>query len=134
MRPNPGSRLVMSIGNQKFGIPTYLPRKYQYQIGIWYFCSKFPGIFLVFHRYLEHGLLKIWLIIDIFRQNKIGLVFGFCVCHFIGRYRFGFGLSFFLKMTSLVSAGETGPGVSAGETGPKVTAGETRSRVSDGKT
>ena len=70
----------MSIGNQKFGIP----RKYQYQIGIWYFCPTFLGIFLVFHRYLKYGLLKIWLIIGIFCQNKIGLVFGFCVCHFIG--------------------------------------------------
>ena len=27
-------RLVMPIGNKKFGIP----RKYQYQIGIWYLC------------------------------------------------------------------------------------------------
>ena len=36
-------RLVMSIGNHKFCIP----RKYQNQIGIWYFCPKFLGIFLV---------------------------------------------------------------------------------------
>ena len=36
--------LVMSIGNQKFGIP----RKYQCQIGIWYFCPKFLGILSVF--------------------------------------------------------------------------------------
>ena len=50
-----GYRLVMSIGNQKFGIP----RKYQYQIGIWYFCPEFLGIFLVFNRYLECGLRKI---------------------------------------------------------------------------
>ena len=56
----------MPIGNQKFGIP----RKYQYQIGIWYFCPKFLGIFLVFYRNLEYGLLKIWLNIGIFRQNK----------------------------------------------------------------
>ena len=41
--------LVMSIGNEEFGIP----RKYQYQIGIWYLCPKFLGIFLVFYRYLE---------------------------------------------------------------------------------
>ena len=29
-------------------------------------------------------LVKIWLNIGILGQNKIGLVFGFCVCHFIG--------------------------------------------------
>ena len=45
-----GWRLVMSIGNQEFGIP----RKYQYQIGIWYLCLKFLGIFLVFYRNLEY--------------------------------------------------------------------------------
>ena len=76
----PWSRAVMSIGNQKFGIP----RKYQYQIGIWYFCSKFLGIFLVFYRYFEEALVKIWLNIGIFGRIKIGLVFGFCSCHFIG--------------------------------------------------
>ena len=37
---------VMPIGNQEFGIP----RRYQYQIGIWYVCPKFLGIFLVFYR------------------------------------------------------------------------------------
>ena len=73
-------RLVMSIGNQKFVIP----RKYQNQIGIWYFCPKFLGIFLVFYRHFENPIVKIWLNIGIFRQNKIGLVFGFCGCHFIG--------------------------------------------------
>ena len=73
-------RLVMSIGNQKFGIP----RKYQYQIGIWYFCPKFLGIFLVFYQYFEKALVKIWLNIAIFGRIKIGLVFGFCSCHFIG--------------------------------------------------
>ena len=70
----------MSIGNQKFGIP----RKYQYQIGIWYFCPKFLGIFLVFYRYFEEALVKIWLNIGIFGRIKIGLVFGFCSSHFIG--------------------------------------------------
>ena len=45
------SRIVMSIGNQKFGIP----RKYQNQIGIWYFCPKFLGIFLVFYRHFENA-------------------------------------------------------------------------------
>ena len=72
--------LVMSIGNQKFGIP----RKYQYQIGVWYFCPKFLGIFLVFYRYFEKALVKIWLNIGVFGRTKIGLVFGFCSCHFIG--------------------------------------------------
>ena len=38
--------VVMSIGKQGFGIP----RKYQYQIGIWYSCPNFLGIFLVFYR------------------------------------------------------------------------------------
>ena len=70
----------MSIGNQKFGIP----RKYQNQIGIWYFCPKFLGIFLVFYRNFVNVHVKIWLYIGILGQNKIGLVFGFSVCHFIG--------------------------------------------------
>ena len=60
------SGLMMSIGNQKFGIP----RKYQYQIGIWYFCTKFLGIFLVFYRYFENDLVKIWLNIGIFGRIK----------------------------------------------------------------
>ena len=47
----------MSIGNQKFGIP----RKYQNQIGIWYFCPIFLGIFLVFYRNFVNVLVKIWL-------------------------------------------------------------------------
>ena len=71
----------MSVGNQKFGIP----RKYQYQIGIWYFCPKFFGIFLVFYRYLEYDhLKKIGLILFFFVRIKFGLVFGLCGCHFIG--------------------------------------------------
>ena len=73
------SVLVMSIGKQKFGIP----RKYQYQIGIWYFFPKFLGIFLVFYRYLEHDLHTIWINIGIFLR-QIDLVFGFCGCTFIG--------------------------------------------------
>ena len=39
---------------------------------------------MVFNRYFEHGLLKIWLIIFLFGRFKTGLVFGFCGCHFIG--------------------------------------------------
>ena len=48
-----GSGLVMSIGNQKFGIPG----KYQYQIGIWYFCL----IFLLFSRYFIGILSTVFL-------------------------------------------------------------------------
>ena len=59
------SELVMSIGNQTFGITS----KYQYQIGIWYSCSKFLGIFLVFYRDLEYVLYKIWLNIGIFSEK-----------------------------------------------------------------
>ena len=71
----------MSIGNQEFG----MPRKFQYQIGIWYFCPKFLGIFLVFYPYFENAFVKIWLNIGIFfGRLKMGLVFGFCGCHFIG--------------------------------------------------
>ena len=73
--------LVLSIGNQELGIPK---KKYRYQIGIWYLCLKFFGIFWVFYRNLEYDLVKSWFNIGIFRQNKIGLVFGFCGCHFIG--------------------------------------------------
>ena len=58
--------LVMSIGNQKFDIP----RKYQYQIGIWYFRPKFLGIFLVFHPYFVNDAVKIWFTIGICWQNK----------------------------------------------------------------
>ena len=46
----PSLLLVMSIGNQKFGIT----RKYQNQIGIWFFYPKFLGIFLVFYRHFEN--------------------------------------------------------------------------------
>ena len=49
-----------------------------------YFCPKFFGIFLLFYRNFKNYLVKIWLNIGIFGQNKIGLVFGFCGCHFTG--------------------------------------------------
>ena len=71
----------MSIGNKEIGTPTKkIPTPNRYlallsQIS-WYFFGMF--------RYLEYGFLKIWINIDIFRQNKIGLVFCFCCCHFIG--------------------------------------------------
>ena len=79
----------MSIGNQEFG----RPRKYQYQISIWYLYPKFIGIFLVFYRYLEYGLVKILFNIGIFRKNKnrFGIRFLWLPFHW---YRFGFGLSF----------------------------------------
>ena len=80
----PLSKLVMTFGNQKFGIP----RKYRYQIGIWYLCPKFLGIFLVFCPYLECGLYKIWLNIGIFRQNKNRLGIWFLLLPF-HCYRFG---------------------------------------------
>ena len=55
----------MSIGNQEFGIP----RKYQYQIGVWYLCLKFLGIFLVFYRNLEYDLVKSWFRFVIFLKK-----------------------------------------------------------------
>ena len=55
----------MSIGNPKFGTP----RKHEYQIVIWYFCPKFLGIFLVFYRYLEYDLKKMWLNIRFFSKE-----------------------------------------------------------------
>ena len=70
----------MSTGNKKFGIPT---KKNQYEIGIWYFCPEFLGIFLVFYRHFEKALVKIWLNIGIFGRTKIGLVFCFCSSHFV---------------------------------------------------
>ena len=70
----------MPIGNQEFGIP----RKYQYQIGIWYFFPKFLGIFLVFCRHLEYSHIKVGLILVFLGRIIIGLVFGFSGCHFIG--------------------------------------------------
>ena len=73
-------RLVMSIGNQKFGIPG----KYQYQSGIWYLCAEFFGIFLVFYRDLEYILLKICVNIGIFRHNTNLFGICFCGCRFIG--------------------------------------------------
>ena len=82
--------LVMSIGNQEFGIP----RKYQYQIGIWYLCRRFLGIFLgAFYRYLEYDLVKIWFNIGILWKNKNRFAIWFLWLPFHW-YRFGFGLSF----------------------------------------
>ena len=79
------SAVVMSVGDQEFGIP----RKYQYQIGIWYLCLRFLGICLVFYRNLEYYLVKSWFIIVIFRQskNRFGIWFLWLPFHW---YRFGF--------------------------------------------
>ena len=79
----------MSIGNQEFGIP----RKYNTK-SVFGICHKFLGIFLVFYRYLESGLVKIWFNIGIFRQNKNRFGIWFLWLPFLW-YRFGFGLSFF---------------------------------------
>ena len=88
----------MSIGNQKFGIP----RKYQYQIGIWYSCPKFLGIFLVFYRYLEYDLYKIWLNIGIFSEEYKSVWYLVSV-KAISLVLVWFRFVIFLKMTSLVS-------------------------------
>ena len=66
-----------------------------------YICPKFLGIFLVFYRYFEEALDKIWLNIGIFGRIKICLVFGFCSCHFIG-IGFVSVLIFFLKVAPLI--------------------------------
>ena len=85
--------LVMSIGNQEFGIP----RKYQYQIGTKSVFGIYVPNFLVFSWYfignLEYGLVKIWFNIGIFRQNKnrFGTWILWLPFHW---YRFGFGLLF----------------------------------------
>ena len=73
-----GYGLVMSIGNKKFG----KPRKYRYQIGFWYLCHKFLGIFFVC--IVGMVFIKFGKILVFFVKIKIGLVFGFCGCHFIG--------------------------------------------------
>ena len=66
----------MSIGNQKFGIPRKYKTKSVFGISV-------PN-FLVFYRNFVNVLVKIWLNSGIWGQNKIGLVYGFFVCHFIG--------------------------------------------------
>ena len=90
----------MSIGNQKFGIP----RKYQYQIGVWYLCPKFLGIFLVFYWHLENDLHKIWLNIGISRQNKnrFGIWFLWLQISLVSVW---FWFVIFLKVASLVREG-----------------------------
>ena len=83
------SDLVMSIGKQ-IAIPTKkIPTPNQYLALLSQISWYFLGIF----RYLEYGFLKIWFNMDIFRQNKIGLVpilFLLLPFHW---YRFGFAVS-----------------------------------------
>ena len=88
-------QLVISIGNQEFG----MPRKYQYQIGSWYliFISQIYWYFLgILSESVSTTLLKVGLILVFFGRIKIGLVFGFWWLPFHW-YRFGFGLSFSWK-------------------------------------
>ena len=59
--------VVMSIGNQEIGIPR------NFFVFSWYFI----GI-------LSTASLKFGLMLVFFGRIKIGLVFGFCGCHFIG--------------------------------------------------
>ena len=74
--------LVMSIGNQEFGIPTKkisIPNRYlvfMSQIS-WYFLGILSVILITV-------LLKFGLILVFFGRIKIGLVFVFCGCHFLG--------------------------------------------------
>ena len=88
---------MMSIRNQEFGIP----RKYQHQIGIWYLCPKFLGIFLLFYQYVEYDPHKCGLILVFFGEIKIGLVFFFFVIA-ISLVSVWFQFVIFLKMASLV--------------------------------
>ena len=53
----------MSIGNQEFGIP----RKYQYQIGIWYLGMSQISWYFIGN--LEYGRVKIWFTICIFSEE-----------------------------------------------------------------
>ena len=60
-------------------------QKYQNQIGIWYMCPKFLGMFFVFYQYFENALVKIWLNVGIFLENKSRFGIWFLHgCHFIG--------------------------------------------------
>ena len=68
----------MSIGNQEFGIPTKkIPIPYRYLVFMSQISLYFIGI-------LSTALLKFGLILVFFGRIKIGLVFSFCGCHFIG--------------------------------------------------
>ena len=72
----------MSIGNQEFGIPTKkIPIPNLYSVFIFQISLYFLGILSVI---LSTALLKFGLILVFFGRIQIGLVFGFCGCHFIG--------------------------------------------------
>ena len=53
-----------------------IPKPNRYLIFLSQISWYFLGIFLVFYRYFEKALVKIWLNIGIFGRIKIGLVFG----------------------------------------------------------
>ena len=69
----------MSIGNQKIWYTKKIRKPNWYSV----FLSQVYWYFLAFYRYFENALVKIWLNIGIFRQNKSGSVYGLCGCHFI---------------------------------------------------
>ena len=65
--------LVMSIGKNWYTKKIPTPNRYLLSV----------SNFLVFYRYFEKALVKIWLNIGILGGIKICLVFGFCSFHFI---------------------------------------------------
>ena len=73
--------VMMSIGNQEFGIGRENTKTKSvfgiYVSNFWVFSWYFIGI-------LSTTFLKVGLILVFFGRIKIGLVFGFCRCHFIG--------------------------------------------------
>ena len=97
-------KVVMSIGNQIFGIP----RKYRNQIGIWYFCPNFLGIFLVFYRNHENFLRKIWFNIGIYGRikNRFGIWYLVSVA-VIFLVLVWFWFAVFRKVTSLVQSAQS---------------------------
>ena len=88
------SSLVMSISNQEFGIP----RKYQYQIAIWYLCLKFLGIFWVFYRNLEDHLVKSWLLVFFGRIKSVWYLVSVVAISLVSVW---FRFVIFLKVASL---------------------------------
>ena len=68
----------MSIGNQEFGRYTKkIPKPNRYLVFMSQISWYFVGI-------LRTALIKFGLILIFFGRIKMGLVFGFCGCHFIG--------------------------------------------------
>ena len=73
-------QLVMSIGNQEFGIPRNTNTKFVFGI----YVPNFLAFSWYFIGILSTTLLKFGLILVFLERIKIGLVFGFCGRHFIG--------------------------------------------------